>query len=176
MNRANLVNAALFQVAWFACVLGGAAGTSLWGSLTVVALILFSASLRMLRHDLPFVVAGLVAGFALDTAWIQLGILDYAGAEVAPLWIVLLWCGLGLTLNHSMQMFAARPLLGGLLAGATAPISYLGGERLGAVAVPDPWAMVWVGLVWAAVFWGAFTWARRGIERRAQPAAVVGSA
>ncbi|MFM8353778.1 MAG: DUF2878 family protein, partial [Gammaproteobacteria bacterium] len=63
MNRGNLVNAALFQVAWFACVLGGAAGTSLWGAVTVVALILFSASLRMLRNDLPFLVAGLVAGF-----------------------------------------------------------------------------------------------------------------
>ena len=171
MSRATLINAVLFQVVWFACVLGGAAGTSLWGALTVLALVAFSAWVGMLRHDLPFVCAGLFAGFALDTGWIQLGILDYGGAQVAPAWIVLLWCGLGLTLNHSMQMFTARPLLGGVLAGATAPLSYLGGERLGAVSVPDPVAMAWVGLVWAVVFWGAFAWARSGIERRALAAA-----
>lgn len=170
MSRLTLINAALFQVAWFACVLGGAAGTSLWGALTVLALLAFSAKVGMLRHDVPFVCAGLLAGLALDTGWIQLGILDYGGAQVAPPWIVLLWCGLGLTLNHSMQIFTARPLLGGVLAGATAPVSYLGGERLGAVTVPDPLAMVWVGLVWAVVFWGAFAWARNGIERRSAAA------
>ena len=68
-------------------------------------------------------------GFCLDTLWIRVGVLDYAGASVAPVWIVLLWVGVGLSVNHSLAPFGARPWVGGLLAGLTAPVSYLGGER-----------------------------------------------
>ena len=156
MNRSNLINAGLFQVAWFACVLGGAAGNSWWGGAALLALLAFSGAKPFLKSDLLFATVGGLFGLALDTLWIKSGVLDYHGVSVAPIWIVMLWVGVSLTLNHSLSLFAARPLLGGVLAGACAPLSYLGGERLGAVLVPDPWMLGYVCAAWFVVFTLAF--------------------
>jgi len=160
LNLANLCNAVLFQFAWFACVLGGAAGSSLWGAGAVTSLAAFAALRDRWRSDVAFALLGAVVGLGLDTLWIQTGVLDYGGAALAPPWIVLLWAGVGLTLNHSLGLFSARPWLGGLLAGLSAPLSYLGGERLGAVAVPDPWLLGFVAATWFALFTLAFAAAR----------------
>jgi len=156
MNFPNLINALLFQGAWFACVMGGAAGSSLWGAGTLAALTTFVLLRNRWRSDLTWAAAAAVTGFVLDTLWIRLGILDYGATEYAPLWIVMLWAAVGLTLNHSLGLFAERPWLGALLAGATAPLSYLAGERLGGVVVPDPMLLGGVSLVWAGVFYLAF--------------------
>jgi hypothetical protein len=166
IGSANLVNAILFQTAWFACVLGGAAGSSVWGAAAVTGLAAFAALGDRLRSDLAFALGGAVLGFGLDTLWIRTGVLDYAGHAFAPGWIVLLWAAVGLTLNHSLAMFRARPWLGGSLAAASAPLSYLGGERLGAVLVPEPWLLAWVAVVWFAVFGAAFTVARAACSGR----------
>jgi hypothetical protein len=160
MNAGNLLNAGLFQVAWFACVLGGARDVSSWGLLSVFALLVYALTAPTRRSDLSMAAVAAAVGFLVDTLWIRTGILDYHGAAVAPLWIVLLWVGVGLTINHSLSLFKARPWLGGLLAGAGAPFSYLAGERLGAVSVPDPWLLPIISLVWALLFLVAFTLAR----------------
>jgi hypothetical protein len=156
VNRSNLINAGLFQVAWFACVLGGAAGTSWWGAAALLALLAFAWTGPYLKTDLLFAATGGLLGLALDTLWIKTGVLDYHGVSVAPIWIVMLWVGVSLTLNHSLSLFAPRPFLGGVLAGACAPLSYLGGERLGAVLVPDPWMLGYVCAAWFVVFTLAF--------------------
>jgi hypothetical protein len=152
VSRANLLNAGLFQITWFACVLGGPSGSLLWGLAAVTGLIWFSARSRTLSADLALAGVAAVFGFGLDTLWIKLGVLDYNGAGFAPPWIVLLWIGVAFSVNHSLSLFQQRPLLGGLLAAACAPLSYLGGERLGGVLVPDPWLLVPVACVWFVVF------------------------
>ncbi len=156
MSAANAVNAALFQITWFACVLGGAAGSALWGAAALAGLLAFTATQGRLASDLRVAALAAVIGFALDSLWIRAGILDYHGARLAPIWIVMLWLGVALTLNHSLSFLSRRPLLGGALAGAAAPLSYLGGERLGAVTVPEPWLLAAVSLCWLVLFWGAF--------------------
>ena len=102
--------------------------------------------------------AGVAAllGLCLDTLWIHMGILDFAGAPVAPVWILFLWMGVGMSLNHSLGFFKARPLFGGLLGAMSAPLCYLAGERLGAVVVTDVAMLGLVAAVWFAVFWAAF--------------------
>lgn len=156
MNGLNLLNAVLFQGAWFACVLGGAVGSSVWGAAAVLVLGAFTALRDHWRTDLALALIAAAVGFGLDTLWIRAGVLDYGGVAFAPAWIVLLWLGVGLTLNHSLSLFASRPWLGGLLAGLGAPLSYLGGERLGAVVVVDPWLLPLISLTWFLVFTAAF--------------------
>ncbi|GIS96918.1 MAG: hypothetical protein CM1200mP24_02020 [Gammaproteobacteria bacterium] len=36
--------------------------------------------------------------------WVAIGILDYHGLDVAPVWIVILWCALGLSINKCMRL------------------------------------------------------------------------
>lgn len=160
MNRWNVVNAVLFQVAWFACVLGGAQGNALWGLAAVSLLLTHSVLLGNIQRDLLLAGGAASVGFVVDTVWIRSGVLNYAGAAVAPVWIVLLWVAVGLTLNHCLSMFKSRPWLGGLLAGLGAPLSYLGGERLGAVSIDEPLQLLWIAPVWLLLFAAAFTLAR----------------
>lgn len=160
MNRWNVLNGVLFQMTWFACVLGGAAGTSIWGFAAVALLLGHSAFAGTLSRDMILASAAAAVGFLVETFWIRSGVLDYGGAMVAPVWIVLLWVAVGLSLNHCLSMFQSRPWLGGSLAGLGAPLSYLGGERLGAVSIADPLQLLWISVAWLALFALAFHLAR----------------
>lgn len=158
----NVVQAVLFQANWFACVLGGA----LWGAAGICLLAWFSARVGRLSVDLCAAGVAALVGLCLDTLWIHLGVLDFAGAPVAPLWIVFLWMGVGMSLNHSLSFFKAHPLLGGLLGAMSAPLCYLAGERLGAVVVADAALLGLVAAVWFGVFWAAFAGLADDIDKR----------
>lgn len=148
MNWQAIGNALLFQVTWFAAVL--------WGTpAALVALIVVVVQIvprGMLRADATFGAVLAAIGLGLDTAWIHLGILDYHGAAVAPLWIVMLWVAVGVSLNHSFAFLARMPRFGALLVGPAGAVSYLAGAQFGAVVVPDPAQLLLVVLTWTVVF------------------------
>ena len=148
----NVLNAVLFKVNWFACVVGGA----LWGLAGIGALLVFSHFANSLRRDLVLVGIFMLLGAILDTIWIASGILDY-GTRIAPLWIVMLWMGLAFTLNHAMAYFKQQPLIGALLAAGAAPVTYLTGQSLGAVVVPDTAMLGCVAAAWFAMFYLTFS-------------------
>ncbi|MEJ2132180.1 MAG: DUF2878 domain-containing protein [Gammaproteobacteria bacterium] len=160
-------NAIAFQLTWFACVLGGTA----WGSVALAALGInaYAASdgRESLRADVKLALVLGAFGWLLDTAWVQLGLLDY-GAATAPVWIVLLWLAVALTLNHSLRFLQGRPVLGGVLAGCAAPGSYLTGESLGAVTVPDNLGLLAIGIAWACIFYILFSTLGAKSARREQ--------
>tara|TARA_A100001037_G_C15153955_1_gene642133 strand:- start:4989 stop:5492 length:504 start_codon:yes stop_codon:yes gene_type:complete len=151
VKYAALLNIGLFQLTWFACVVGGV----LWGLAGLCLMLGFSVRAGVLKGDLLVAGTAALCGFALDTAWIYLGILDYPGALIAPAWIVMLWIGVGLSVNHSLASFKSRPVLGGVLAACSAPWCYLVGESFGAVSVPQPALLAVVAAAWFVVFcWG----------------------
>gem|GEM_PF-125328 len=167
----KILNAALFQLTWFGCVLGGARGEWWWGAVGVTALVLYSRWQTTLARDLRFVVALVAVGFVLDSLWATSGVLDFGGEahsvalagfelRVAPVWILLLWSGVGLTLMHSLGVFVPRPWLGAIMAGGASVPSYLAGERLGGVIIPEPYALGIIICVWATLFFLMFRWAR----------------
>ena len=148
----KLVNAILFKLNWIACVVGGA----YWGAFGVAALVGFSIYAGTSKRDLSLALFLGAVGAALDTLWITFGWLDY-GTLLAPIWIVMLWIGLALCLNHAMAFFIDRPVIGGILSGMAAPLTYLSGASLGAVVVPNVWWLAAIGVVWAGLFFGVFS-------------------
>ena len=150
-NYLKVANGLIFKAHWLACVLGGV----YWGLAGIAALIAFSFAVDFLRRDLPLAAALGGIGAALDTLWIELGILDY-GVAFAPAWIILLWVGLALTLNHAMHVFTTSPLIGGLLSGCAAPLTYMSGQALGAVVVPSPLQLTIIALTWGILFYLVF--------------------
>lgn len=157
VSRRTWINAALFQLTWLACVVGGAAGQPIWGGLALGVLAAHSLLEGRVLREFACATALAAVGLLLDTLWIRLGVLDYHGASFAPSWIVMLWMAVGLTLNHCLAMFAQRPWLGGILAGVCAPLSYLAGERLGAVVVPVASELLGIAVTWWVLFTLAFT-------------------
>ena len=173
-NGPIIANAALFQVTWFACVIGGAAGQPIWGYVGVVALLLYSMSVGFLNRDLGvLLVLGLV-GFGVDTLWIVLGILDFNSAVLAPSWIVALWLGFALTVNHSLGWLRQKPLLAAVLAAAAAPMTYVAGARLGAVEILEPAGLLLISAVWGLMFFVLFALVRG--ELRGEEAATAAPA
>ncbi len=150
------INFIAFQLVWFAAV-GGAANGIWWAG--PVALVAFAAwHLRRgvrARGDFRLLWIALALGFATDTLMAGAGLSEYAAAvppaPLAPLWILSLWAGFALTLNHSMRWFTARPLLLVPLAAVIGPASYLAASRVwGAVTIVAPVevALGVLGLCW----------------------------
>jgi len=154
-----MINAVLFQLNWFACVLG-AVHDQLWLPLLTLSAMLFqSARSASSRADLYLVAGVALVGFFLDSLWVALGILEFATDGPAPIWIVMMWMGVALTVNHSLQWLQGMPILGGVLAAVSAPACYLGGAQLGAVVVQIPGLWL-ISMAWLLVFCGIFYLAR----------------
>jgi hypothetical protein len=156
MTRNNWLNMLWMQALWFGAVMG-AAKQQLW--LAPVLLMGFAfwelRPSRRIYGDFQLMLVAVLIGLILDTTWVRLGWLEFAASwafsERAPLWILLLWAGLALTLNHSLAWLQSRLVLAALLGGVSSPLSYLAAARLGAVTIVTEsgvW-LVGLGLSWA---------------------------
>lgn len=141
----NLVDFALFQLFWFAAVLGAARGSMWLGPLAValflaVHLALIGSTLERLR-ELRFALAAGVAGALVDSLLLRFDVTAYpTSVEAWPLpfvppWIASLWLGFALLPRFSLAWLAGRPVLAAVFGALGGPLSYLGGVRLGAVGV-----------------------------------------
>jgi len=148
----NLINAGLFQLGWFACVLGG---NSLWlllaGGALLAHLLWISRSLAQVR----LIAVVCVLGSTVDSLLLNAGVFAFKQAGVLiPFWLVLLWALLAITLNHCLA-WTAKPLWRAILLGAIGgPLSYYAGQRLGAVQFPlGLWpTLLGLSLLWAGLF------------------------
>ena len=136
------LNFVAFQAGWFACVLGAARGAPLLGP-AVCALLLLAMlwASRRRRAFLLLLLAGGLVGGAWDTLLSVLGLFRFDTAHHAPLlplWMLALWLIFASTCNSSLRWLQGRALLAAALAAVAAPLSYLAGQRLGALAMPQP--------------------------------------
>lgn len=150
------INFIAFQLVWFAAV-GGAAYGIWWAG--PFAFLAFAAYHRRpdvrLHGDFRLMWLALVLGFGTDTLMAAAGLSRYAAAvpaaPIAPLWILSLWAGFALTLNHSMRWLTERPLLIVPLAAIVGPTTYFVAARAwGAVTIVAPVeiALGVLGLCW----------------------------
>lgn len=152
----TLLNLILFQLTWVAAV--GGAGMGLWWPGLLMLAIFAAWHVRSTAHwrtDLQLALIVSAVGFGVDSALLQAGVLRYATplpwTELAPIWIVVLWAGFALTLNHSMAFLHGRPLwavLFGLLGG---PLAYWVAANVwnAAELSEQRQSLLVLGLVWA---------------------------
>lgn len=159
----KISNAILFQLNWFACVIGG----TFWGTITITMLVVAvvvaamispCATRAALRADFVVILIMGTVGWIIESVWIKFGLLDY-GITSVPIWIALLWVGVGLTINHSLSFLGSRPVMGAIFAGLAAPASYLAGEHFGAVRVLMNFGLVPISLCWGLLFYLVFKYA-----------------
>jgi hypothetical protein len=185
---ARLLNLALYQAGWFACVLGGARGRPWLGALVGLAPVVVHLALVERRlEEARFLAVVSVAGTAVDSAQQAAGTLAFPSghylAWLCPVWLTVLWAGLATLPRHSLSRLAGRPVACALLGAAGGPLAFLAGERLGGVAFPAGRAagLAVLALVWAIVFPLLMAFARRSgafpgryrCQRAAQVPAVV---
>ena len=160
-NRLFVVaNVLLFQLCWVAFV--GGAGKGRWwlGFPLLAGFAAWQLAIsRWPRADVLLIVVSAVLGFAMDSALVQAGLLEYSAPVpwegFAPLWMVGLWIGFALTLNHSMTFLHGRPALAALLGVIAGPFAYwIAASQWNAATLHEP---MWQPLAALAVAWGILT-------------------
>lgn len=142
-----LINFVAFQLGWFASVLGAANEMPWMGPAVILAVI----TLHLRRADdagrearligLSLLMGLLVDSLLLASGWLQYPV-GFWIPGLAPYWIVTMWALFATTLNVSMRWLHARPWLAAALGGIGGPLSYLAGERLGAINLVQPLAAI----------------------------------
>jgi hypothetical protein len=156
MTLNNWINMLWMQALWFGAIMGAAEKMFWLAPVLLTGFIVWEfRPTRRVYGDFQLMLVALLIGLILDTTWVKLDWIkfapDFALSGRAPLWILLLWAGLALTINHSLAWLQSRLLLAGVLSALSCPLSYLGAARLGAVDIVTEswlWAVV-LSLSWA---------------------------
>lgn len=154
----TLINFLLFQVGWFSGVLGAAWNLALYGSLTMLMILISHLFVsRNFVGEILLILFAVVLGTLWDSWLLMQGWLTFNNgmwhAYLAPHWIILLWALFATTINHSLGWLKQRYLLAGALGAIAGPAAYYAGARLGAVELLHPEA----ALLALSVGWAAWT-------------------
>lgn len=162
-----VLNAIMFQLGWFACILGAAHDLPWAGALAALAIVGWHLA-RAVRPTREFALTALAAstGVAFETALMQTGWVRFDTgllmSGVAPFWMVALWALFATTLNVSLRWLHGRVALAAALGAAGGPAAYYAGAQLGALALVATGA----GLAAVAFGWAVLTPALLGAARR----------
>jgi hypothetical protein len=148
----NLLNAVLFQIGWFTCVLGGNSG---WLLIPFVILLLHLRFIGSWQAEAKLLMTVFALGCVLDSALIKIGLFDFGEVgRVIPLWLAMLWPLLATTLGHCLAWSGKRWWLASALGAVGGPASYIAGSHLTYVQLPVgvwPSALI-LAAIWAVVF------------------------
>jgi hypothetical protein len=153
----GLLSLGLFQVVWLACAMGAARGLSWPGIIAAAVLVAFHVASAARRWSaVGIVIAAGALGLAAESLLVVSGLVRYAAPwpieTLAPAWIVALWLAFGTALETTRRVMGSNPIAASSLLGLTlGPLSYVAGERLGALGFPEP---AWPSLLAIAVVWG----------------------
>jgi Protein of unknown function (DUF2878) len=152
-----LANAVLFQLGWFACVLGAARGHP-WAG-TALAACIVAWHIRCAARpvdEIRLLALVVLIGAVWDSLLVTLGWIAYPSGTLlsgaAPYWIVALWALFATSLNVSMRWLKQRPWLAAALGAVCGPLSYWAALRLGAVEFVHPLrAIAALALGWSMI-------------------------
>lgn len=156
MSR-TLINFVAFQVGWFSCVLGAANGLPWLGVLVVCLIVaLHIRSSDQPVHELGLLVLSILLGLVFDSLLVSTGWVRYPSGMIvpgiAPYWILAMWALFSTTLNLSMGWLKSSLVLASVMGAVFGPLSYMAGQRLGAIEWVDfRSSMIMLAIIWALV-------------------------
>lgn len=156
-NSTHVLNFALYQTGWFACVLGAAWQRPWLGMSLATVLLAIHLALTTDRRQETFQVAlAVVIGLVVDTIQVWAGSFRFAsGVMVAwlpPPWLAVMWAQLATTLRYCLRWLMGRHLLCAVMGLFGGPLAFFAGEQLGAITILCPRGprFLLLGLLWMA--------------------------
>jgi len=154
--RFRIANLVVFQMVWLACVWGAGVGMAWFGPLAAALFVTWHLRYTDARaSDLRLIAIAIPMGIVADGLFAASGWFDYASpwpaASVAPVWIIAMWVGFALTLNHSMAFLRGRMAWAALFGLIGGPLAYWGAASGFAAVhftVPTLWALTAVAVAW----------------------------
>mgnify|MGYP000226268331 CR=1 FL=1 len=147
---AKPLNAILFQLGWFCCVLGGN-----WLALLALLLMLLIHFFYVMtdQREWLLIIAVTVIGVIIDSILTFFTVLQFEERTLAyiPFWLMFLWCFFATSLRHSLSWLRGRLLLASIVGAAAGASSYYAGSRLGSVSFGQPLSLslIYIGICWA---------------------------
>lgn len=172
-------NFVIFQIGWFASVIGAAHQLPLLGPLAVLIAIVLH--LRFAQRPLPefaLIIACGVIGAFYDSILVAFSWVTYPSGMfhelLAPYWIIGMWMLFATTLNVSLGWLRNRLWLAAVLGFCAGPLSYVGGQKLGGITFVDQTAaLLTLGIGWAIMLPALSVLADLLDGVRSEPASVV---
>lgn len=156
--KTKLLNFALYQGGWFACVFGAADGYPWLGAGAAFLLVVAHANLaRERRAEWTLILSVAAFGTAVDSTLMHLGVFNHHAGQwlawLCPAWMTVLWMQFATLLRYSVSWLQGRYLLGALLGAGGGPLAYASGVRLGAAefGLSTPQSLLILAAVWALV-------------------------
>lgn len=151
-----ITNFILFQLAWFACVMGAANNLPWLGVVvTLAALAWHFFHSQHPKSELLLILAALCIGGLFDQFMLAMSWVNYQAhgwdTGLVPVWILALWMAFASTLNMSLAWMQGRHLIAVLFGGSGGPLAYFGAENLGAVSLTSSTSFIALGVGWAII-------------------------
>lgn len=150
-----IINFVLFQLAWFACVMGAAYQLPWLAFIVGVSLV----SIQWVFapnpvKELQLVVLVCAIGAVFDQLLLNHGVVQYQAhgwsAGWVPVWIIGLWAAFASTLNVSLRWLRNYRWAAVLLGAIGGPLAYAAAQKLGAVTLTiTPSSHIVLGVGWA---------------------------
>ena len=166
-----LINLSLFKAGWLAAVFSAAASLPLAGTVVIaVAALVHLWRAEQPEDELRLLALAAGIGFVWESLLVSGGLVQYSTAAIlpgiAPYWIVAMWVLFATTLNIGMRWLRKSTTVAVIAGAAGGPLSFLAGEKAGAVSFPNPTVSLFViGLGWAVFLPMLVRFAARGEAR-----------
>ena len=152
-----LLNSAVFNVAWFLCVFGGATQMPWLGPVAVLAaLAVHFKFARQPFEEALLVLSCAVIGVAFDSMLVAMGWVTYKAGlfslYIAPYWIITMWMLFATTLNVSLRWLRGKPWQAAFFGAIGGPAAYLTGEKIGGITLSnEAAALTALAIGWAVM-------------------------
>ena len=144
-----LTNIIGFNISWFGLVYFGNSFIPIALALLIIHLVF------LVKHsnELMFIMMVAIIGIVVDSLLHYSNIFVFANHNGIPLWLIMLWGCFGATLCHSLRFLSVSKWLQ-VAAGLVAPLSYIAGNKMGAVDFGQPILTTYIilGCIWPVLF------------------------
>ena len=153
--NAVLINISLFKAGWLAAVFSAAASVPFLGTLAIaVAVITHLARSESRSGEIRLLALAAAIGLGWESLLVATGLVQYGAASIipgtAPYWIIAMWLLFATTLNVGMRWLRKSLVVAAIFGAIGGPLSFLAGQKAGAVSFPDPTvSLAVIGLGWA---------------------------
>jgi hypothetical protein len=147
----QIANALAYQTIWFSAILWGNYG----GAVGCVIIAILLGTSKRKSDDIKILAFVMLLGLLVDGTLLQIGFFTFSISGLPiPFWLLTIWLGLAMTINHSLAWFQDKLLLAALFGGLGGSGAYWAGTRMGAASFnwPLPQSLLLLAILWSLIF------------------------
>jgi len=153
----RILNFLMFYLGWGFCLTGVVTGRPFFGPIIVAFFLLYHLiQERFKLSEIVIIVTISIFGTALDTIYLNIGMIDYKAGYLsvpwlAPMWVTAIWALFSMSVNHSLVWLRVNFLLASVFGCGGGALSYFAAVRVGAATFyPSTWVVLLIiGAVWS---------------------------